>query len=250
MRCIVNSRRPHRPHQILHSVKASYRLTARHPIPRGLRLRLCLCVTVTSTPARRSTKCDATPRRAAPMWRCVSPPGRLLLIHARLAREGGDVAVPGRGGASRHLTSPPRSRLAFLTRLLRLHHSASRRPAVHVTPRLLPFASASLLPLVVFPTSPGIWPRTYLSPAPLARWLPSPSPLSLSCGRGGWWWWWAFFFLCVCVFSDQGKGEEKKKRALFLRPAVSLSLARWLTLKRLIRAFLVCGQASDCGARA
>jgi len=43
------------------------------------------------------------------------------------------------------------------------------------------------------------------------------------------------------VFLDQGKKERKKKRAFYLRPAVSLSLAG--SLKRFIRVFLVCGQA-------
>ena len=85
-------------------------------------------------------------------------------------------------------------------------------PAVHVTPQLLPFASR-LLPLVLFPTPSGIWPRTYS--------LPSRFPVSvffiLRAGRVEW------GGRCSRI---KEKGWTKKNSAFSLWPAVRPSLAR------------------------
>lgn len=121
------------------------------------------------TSARRSAKCDATPRGARPRGQASpSPPARSSassglapsLACARetsLCQREADVTSPP------HLPAP--SSFSDPDATLRLHYSASRPgPAVHVTPRLLPFASRRP-PLVLFPTSCGIWPRTYSAPS-------------------------------------------------------------------------------------
>ncbi|KAJ1266164.1 hypothetical protein BS78_08G130000 [Paspalum vaginatum] len=140
----------------------------------------------------------------------------------RAPGETGDVAVPARAG--RHLLS--------LTRPLRLHHSASR-PAVHVTPRLLPFASGlppSAPAPCPLPPSSRFWPRTYWSPA---RPLAFPSPLSLSCG------WGARLRLCSWI---KEKGEGKKNELSFRsRRFACRWLGSWLHEEAASKPRLVCG---------
>lgn len=174
----------------------------------------------------------AAPRRAARAHVAMRLPPQLLaslLIRPGRARGRRRCASARR---RRHLTSPIPPRFAFFdpaaaSPLLRL-------PALPSMSRLgwflSPPPSPSSLAPCLLPTSPGIWPRTYLSPArPLA--FPVASFFILRAGlRVG-----------RSLFLDQGKRRGKKKRAFFLRPAVSLSLAG--SLKRLIRACVVCGQA-------
>jgi hypothetical protein len=159
-----------------------------------------------STSAGRSTKCDANALRRAPMWPGVSPPHAPPHPASR-AREG-DVAVPARGG--RHLTSPPR--VAFLTRMLRCV-STTPPPALPSMSRLGSFLSppdSCLLPLVLFPTSSGIWPRTYSSPSR----FPVSAFFILRAERVGW------GGRCSRIKRKGGK----KNSAFFLWPAVRPSL--------------------------
>lgn len=144
--------------------------------------------------------------RRAPMWPGVSPPHAPPHPASR-AREG-DVAVPARGG--RHLTSPPR--VAFLTRMLRCV-STTPPPALPSMSRLGSFLSPPdycLLPLVLFPTSSGIWPRTYSSPSR----FPVSAFFILRAERVGW------GGRCSRIKRKGGK----KNSAFFLWPAVRPSL--------------------------
>jgi hypothetical protein len=105
MRCIVNSRRPHRPHQILHSVKASYRAPS-HP-PRSPSPALPLRDRdLDARKAFDEMRRHAAPRRAhvamrLPAW---PPPPHPRTPRARGRRR--RCARKRRGVTSPHLTSP------------------------------------------------------------------------------------------------------------------------------------------------
>lgn len=108
--------------------------------------------------------------------------------------------------------------------------SMSRLGSFLSPPRLLP------LPLVLFPTPSGIWPRTYSGSL-----LAFPSPFSLSCGRGGW-------SGAVVALGSRRKGGQKKQ--CFLSVAGGSPVARSLKpCSSCIRALLLCGQ-TGYGTRA
>ena len=143
--------------------------------------------------------------RRAPMWPCVS---FLASSSSRCpARARGRASLCQRGA---DVTSPhPLLAWLFLTRLLRLHYSASRRPCrpCHASApsfrfRLLPcpLSSSHLLRNLA---------AHLLVARPLAR-FPVPAFFIL---RAGWVLWRSVAFL------DQRKKERKKKRAFYLAAA-------------------------------
>ena len=138
--------------------------------------------------------------------------------------------MPARGG--RHVTSPP-PRLAFLdpaaaSPLLRLP------PALPSMSRLGSFLSLPPppLPLVLFPPPPESGSAPTCRPPP--RSLSRPRFLYPAGGVGT-------VAFCGLLGSTKKRERKKNELSIWLRPAVSLSLAG--SLKRFIRVFLVCGQA-------
>jgi hypothetical protein len=138
-------------------------VTARHPRPLLRRHLISI-----SSRRPQGVRRNVTPRRAArahvarrlPLPPLAPPPHP---ASRRRSRARGRRRCASARRTSPHLPAP--SSFSDPDATLRLHYSASRPgPAVHVTPRLLPFASRRP-PLVLFPTSCGIWPRTYSAPS-------------------------------------------------------------------------------------
>jgi hypothetical protein len=168
---------------------------------------------VSSAPTRRSTKCDASPRLAAPthVGTLRSPP--------HYARTGGGVAVPCHASAvagrqrPHHAPRffdppPPPPPPLLLPSMSRLDSFPSVRFGRRLHLRPVPY------PLAPIPWNPDSAPTCRRPPAPLAF----TSPLSLSCGRG----WWVGAFLVI----------ENKKIKCFLSAPRRFLLCCLLGCKR------------------